>query len=497
MTNNKFYRKEKNGWIYLYLKGNPYEIGYNNACLTYKEYVNSIKMIQHILPHDYGLEYDFVCELIGNMYEDTIKNNYNEYYQEILGITDGLNSKGVKSNINNVIMWNCFYSIDSILSNLDMVFKGDSKLSINLKNKFDTFLKKHNYFNNLKFVNKVSDKCTAFMAVGDYTKDGKIVCAHNTFDNFIQGQACNIISYVKPVNGAGILMQTLPCTIASSTDFYVNSKGFICTETTIGGFNKFILGDPICCRIRKAVQYADSLDDYHDILKFNNGGDYANSWLIGDTNTNTIMRIELGLHYIKKEKLTNGYFIGYNAATDGRIRNLECKDSGYDDIRRHQGARRVRLTQLMNIHKGRLDINIAKKILADHYDVYLNKINPSSRTCCSHYELDKREFMSSQGRPLPFQPRGAMDGIVCDTKHAKDMSFIARWGTSCGTPFISSEFLEKNSIWSSQKEFLKDRVKQPWTLFKSVFNTDETKRNKKTKKKKNSNDTRSKTKKNI
>ena len=67
---------------------------------------------------------------------------------------------------------------------------------------------------------------------------------------------------------------------------------------------------------------AKTLDECKDILIERNSGDYANSWLLGDTRTNTIMRIELGLDYIKIEKKKNGYFIGYNAPTDPRIRKF-------------------------------------------------------------------------------------------------------------------------------------------------------------------------------
>ena len=68
------------------------------------------------------------------------------------------------------------------------------------------------------------------------------------------------------------------------------------------------------------------------------------------------------------------------AATSGsthrwipRIRNLECENTGYADIRRHQGARQVRLTQLTEEHKGGIDVEIGQEILADHYDVYLRR----------------------------------------------------------------------------------------------------------------------------
>ena len=44
-----------------------------------------------------------------------------------------------------------------------------------------------------------NDRCTAFMAVGSYTSDGKIVCGHNSFDNFIDGQYFNIILSISKI----------------------------------------------------------------------------------------------------------------------------------------------------------------------------------------------------------------------------------------------------------------------------------------------------------
>ena len=103
------------------------------------------------------------------------------------------------------------------------------------------------------------------------------------------------------------------------------------------------------------MQYGNSMDDYVQILLEGNSGDYANSWLFADIHTNEIMRIELGLKYKNVEKTKNGYFIGFNAPYDPRIRCLECHNTGYDDLRRHQGARKVRLADLMDESKGKLD----------------------------------------------------------------------------------------------------------------------------------------------
>jgi hypothetical protein len=120
----------------------------------------------------------------------------------------------------------------------------------------------------------------------------------------------------------------------------------------------------------------------------------------------------------------------------------------------------------MDEHKGKLNITLAKEIIADHYDVYLLKENnPCSRTVCSHYDLDAREYMSDQSRPKPFAPRGAVDGIVCDTELAKKMAFIGRFGNSCGIPFVKDTFFKKHRQWEKFAPYLRDRPSEPWTEF--------------------------------
>ena len=124
----------------------------------------------------------------------------------------------------------------------------------------------------------------------------------------------------------------------------------------------------------------------------------------------------------------------------------------------------------MDEHKGKINIDIAKKIISDHYDVYLSKDNnPCSRTICSHYDLDAREYMSDSSRPKPFAPRGATDGIVCDSTLAKKMSFIGRSGNSCGIPFLKDEFCKKHRQYNKFCPYLKDRPTEPWTEF-SIYN---------------------------
>jgi hypothetical protein len=214
------------------------------------------------------------------------------------------------------------------------------------------------------------------------------------------------------------------------------------------------------------MQYGNTLDEYCEILLHENSGDYANSWLFGDINTNEILRIELGLKHHKTERTKNGYFIGFNAPYDEKIRNLEVNNSGFYDVRRHQGARKVRLADLMDENKGKINIDVAKKIISDHYDVYLEKDNnPCSRTICSHYDLDAREYMSDPSRPKPFALHGAVDGFVCDSTMAKKMTIDMRWGNSCGIPFKVAEYFKKHRQFENFSPYIKDRPSEQWTEF--------------------------------
>jgi hypothetical protein len=332
-----------------------------------------------------------------------------------------------------------------------------------------------------------ADRCSAFMAVGNtYTTGGEIICAHITFDNYIMGQFDNIILYIDTSSSNttqkpsyNMLMQTFAGGIFSSTDFFVTSAKIIGTETTIGGFHAFELHAPSCVRCRKAMQYSGTLDEYITNLRKNNSGDYANTWYIGHTESKDskgnirpeIMRIELGLKYVNVEKKTDDYFIGFNACYDPRIRNLECSNDGFFDIRRHSGARRVTLNKKIKEYTEgtkRISIAEAQLIISNHYDLYLEKDNPCSRSICAHYDLDKREYMSQEGRPKPYQPKGAVDAKICSSSLCNKMQFMARWGNACGTDFKKDEFCDLRREWEYQRAYLEDRLRKPWVVCTEV-----------------------------
>ena len=443
---------ENNGWLYVSIKGNPRDRGYAYGKLIHKEMKKVRETLDFIIYNDYGVKWEFFIEASNKYYKQKIIDMFPEFYEEMEGFSKGCSDGGFKMTVDEVIAWNNYFTLtESWWANMpeedSFALRGTIKTNASSREGGST------------------ERCSAFIANGSWTADGKIVVAHNNFSNFVDGQFARVVVDLKPTKGHRFIMIGFPGWIWSGTDFFVTSKGIIGTETTIGGFIAYENNVPISCRIRNAMQYGNTMDDYVKMLLDGNSGDYANSWLFGDINTNEILRIELGLKYNNIERTKDGYFIGFNAPYDPRIRNLECVNTGFDDLRRHQGARRVRLADLMDKYKGKLNIQAAQEIMADHYDVYLKEDNPCSRTCCSHYELDAREYMSDSSRPKPFQPRGALDGNVCDTTMAKAMSFSLRWGNSCGTPFDKNKFCDEHREWDYLRPYLEDRPQQPWTTF--------------------------------
>ena len=445
-------RYVKNGWLYISVGGTSKEIGYGYGQAIADTMTDIQKMLRFHVYETTGRGWDYFILVAKRCFLPLIKEKYYEYYLEMLYMMKGINSSGGSITLEEIVAWNNYFTITSDWYNSKYKLIYDKKYNIPVDN-------------SLTYKKASTERCSAFICNGDYTKDGKIVCGHNNFSDFVEGQFAKQVLDIKPIKGNRMLIQGFVGWIWSGTDFFVTEAGILGTETTIGGFDNYSFEIPISCRIRTAMQYGNTFEDYIKILTTHNSGDYANSWYFGNINTNELMRIELGRTYVNIERTSNGYFIGFNATYDPRIRNLECSDTGFNDIRRHQGARRVRLTQLMEKYKGEIDLEVGKKIMGDHYDVYLKKINPCSRTVCSHYNMDAREYMSDPSRPLPYQPRGACDGNLITTKLAQDMSFCLKYGSSCNIPFDSKTFFKEHIEWSQYENYIVSRPNEPWTIF--------------------------------
>jgi hypothetical protein len=299
-------RYEMNGWIYISIKGDAFDRGYAYGKLIATDMKQVKTILDYIIYNDYGVKWEFFVDACKKYYTPKIKEHFFEFYEEMSGF-----AKGANMTVDEVIAWNNYFTLtESWWANMPQEEEIAIKGSVNSAT------------GSREGGGGQQERCSAFIANGDWTTDGKIVVAHNNFSNFVDGQLAKYVVDLKPTKGNRILMMGFPGWIWSGTDFFVTSAGIIGTETTMGGFIAYANNMPISCRIRNAMQYGNNLNDYEKMLLDGNSGDYANAWLFGDTNTNEIMRIELGLQYHLTERTKNGYFIGFNAPYDPRIRNL-------------------------------------------------------------------------------------------------------------------------------------------------------------------------------
>jgi len=306
------------------------------------------------------------------------------------------------------------------------------------------------------------EHCSAFVATGSYTKDGKIVIAHNNWTNYMDGARWTIIYDIVPDKGYRMLMDGLPGLIHSADDFVVNAAGIVITETTIGHFFGYDpSGIPEFVRARKAAQYAASIDDFAHIMKEGNNGGYANNWLLADIKTNEIASLELGLKNVTLERSKDGYFVGSNFPVNEKLIREET-DFDPKDMSLSANARHVRWEQLMAENKGKIDVAAAQRFLADHYDTYSKKEEPGERTLDGHIDLSPR---GSQPWMPPYGNGGAVQNKATDTAMAARMSFTAAAGHACGMNFKAAEHLQEHPEFAWEHGVLRDMDAYPWTTF--------------------------------
>jgi hypothetical protein len=304
---------------------------------------------------------------------------------------------------------------------------------------------------------------SAFIATGSLTTDGRIVLAHNSLAAYADTTFTNLIIDLVPDNGQHIVMSSQPGYIHALDQVY-SSDSLVITQTAINGFVAYADGGvPAFCRIRQAVQYSTTLDEFIAALLAGNNGGMAASWLVGQLSSNEIMELELGQKFYNVEKSTDGCFVGSGLVDDRRIAEFETSGVQRNDIRLGASARQVRLLQLIEQNRGTIDNAVAKTIIADHFDVYLNKSKPSSRSVCAHYELDDAAYCAADPLAVPYLPYGSVDAHILSSQLAQDNQILGRWGAACGKSFNANTFLQQHRQYSYLEAYLYDRPNQPWT----------------------------------
>lgn len=427
-------RHDRAGWVYLRIAGQPRERGFQHGYLLGKEIHASLAASRIRWEYESGMTWQWFVESGAAMFEPKLDR---ELLAEIDGMAEGLNAAGVQTSRAELIAYNGFIELNGY-------WWPKVKDSLGARSP-----------------DRPKESCSSFIATGSMTADGGIVLGHNTMTSYMSAD-CNYIIEIVPVAGHKILMQGVPGWIHSGLDFFITDGGLIGSETTISGFSGFDeSGVPEFARMRRATQDASSIDEWCEIMKKGNNGGYANGWLIGDITTNEIARLELGLKHVGFERTKDGFFVGSNLAENTKILRFET-NLKETDIRNSDVARRVRWHQLMKEYKGKITVEAAKGFEADHQDTFLKQERLGSRSLCAHWESETTDPSSA-----PFDPYGTVDAKVVDSRMAKRMAFVARWGSGCGTAFDAARFLEEHPQFDWMKDILTNRGSYPWTEFRA------------------------------
>lgn len=418
------------GWKILRVSGTPQERGFTHGFLLHEELAKTLEKFPFIVKTEMNYSYTKYLSMCRRIISPVIQRDYREFYQEIQAICDGAKHAGVVVSPDVLIAWNAMFSMYERLHN-----------RANKRTK--------------------SGHCSAFIATGAATENGEVVMGHTTHSEMVSAHFFNIVMYVTPDKGVPFCMQTAAGCIASGTDWFVTQAGIVGCETTISDITyrpDFEHHNaPYFCRIRQAMQYGRTLDDYASIMTKHNAGDYASSWLFGDVHSQEIMLCELGLKIVNVQRTKSGIYYGMNSAISPELRAQETDDHEFFDTTTSSGARNARFHELLyKKYYGKLNVKHAQRILSDHYNTKTKKQQPSATTICVHTYDDRSDYAENY-------PHGCTDGKVVDAAMARRMTFLGRFGPCCGRGFRAQTFLEHHPKYQEWKGMLEDFPVRQWT----------------------------------
>jgi hypothetical protein len=438
---DKAHRFEKHGWIYVHLEGSPEEIGYQHGSLLAREIAELLRVIKPFLETTTKRDWAFYRQAAERMLWPGIDG---EYRREIDGIVKGLAAKGAAADRWDLVALNANQELPYYY--VPWLDRKEGKTP----------------------TAHAPGNCSAFIATGTYTRDGRIAMGHNAWTNYVVGSRWNVIFDIKPERGAHMLMDGMPGVIVSDDDFGVTSFGMLVTETTITQFEGWDpAGKPEFSRARKALQYSRSIDDYVRIMLDGNNGGYANDWLIGDNKTGEIALLELGLANHSVQRTKNGCFFGANFPDSDKLTREETK---FDPNKKDSSpnSRKSRWIQLVGQHRGKIDLELAKALQTDGFDVFLGKNECNERTLCGRVEVSPRGVPEWDWGP--FYPGGTIHSKVTDAALAERLAFCAQIGHH-GSDFLADPFLKAHKEYDWMRGLLRDIKQGPWARFEAGMRT--------------------------
>ncbi|MBZ4416508.1 C45 family autoproteolytic acyltransferase/hydolase [Myxococcus sp. RHSTA-1-4] len=409
----KGFRYDDGGWIYVHIEGEPYERGHQLGELTAREIVSYMEKL--------GIQKDKTDAAKGwghaRLLADALfLRKYDaEYLEEMKGIADGANKAGVKFKDRELDL----LDIVTLNSAVDAGQLEEANRATATPLSGRTFLKAED---ETERAGK-GDHCSSFVATKSATKDGRAIIGQIFMWNGYTGVHWDVILDVQPTKGHRFVMQTFPGGIHSGADWYVNSAGIVIGETTVGQTPFDMNGSPQSNRIRKAAQYASSIDDVARIMKDGNNGLYTNDWTMADTKTDEGACLLLGT---KKTRLWRTGSKGNAADTPGNLKDFIWANNNNRDME-------VRKEYVPNPDNAPVDLafNTWNRDIAfwEYYAKYGKK----------GFDLDTSIRMLASS---PINRPHACDGKITTSEMAEKLMFLAHYGkTTLREKMIGSRFM--------------------------------------------------------
>ena len=180
------YRFERGGWTYVHLEGTPSQIGFEHGSLLAPEIADMVRVNKLETLHSTHRDWEFYREAgkqdVLAPHRDRVSAGARRHRQ------GRRNPQGVKLDVWDIVALNG---------------------SIELPEYYVPWLNKNQKAANAPHI-LPQGRCSAFIATGSYTKDGKIVIAHNNWSSYAEGERWTIIFDIQPEHGHHILMDGEP-----------------------------------------------------------------------------------------------------------------------------------------------------------------------------------------------------------------------------------------------------------------------------------------------
>jgi outer membrane protein assembly factor BamB len=440
---NEGFRFNVQGWIYVHIQGDPYERGYQHGYLLSAEIVDMLNrwstiihnypIIKSISKHQSDANFEKMSKIWWNFCTQECYRLYwnkypEEYQQEIKGIADGVAAQGGTLfgrtvNYQDILAVNEMYEL---LSKLTIIQKGIHPLRtlfqqlqkvvpeishVNVSTLIDTFVRQ-----------SPAHHCNGFVATGNATSHGQLVFSQTMICGgavwwwtYYISLRWNVILDIQPSTGHRVIISTSPGLIWSDEDYYQNDAGLLLLETTCpqGPFDN--RGLPLSIRARNAMQYGNNIDDMLYSLRYRNDGSMNAVWLLGDTKTGEIARLDLGYRHAAVWRTFNGFYWSANIPRDFSVRlervNMKellvgvllqlvgSQGAGYYSIRYIPEDRDRAFEALGKKYYGDIDIEIVKQIMCTSpISDYITDVKATDTDLMKHNGL--WAFFGNPHRPL-------------------------------------------------------------------------------------------------